>query len=326
MDAIQTEIAANLKAAWRTYCLAFASVSILVWDHVITFGREVEYFWTGDWNISRVLYLSIRYLALLASGIVDADGFMGTVHSNTPTASLGQAAQGSEAYNQLVDSWLHAGYFLVFLLILLCQAVVVLRVWYLFPRNRFIRIGSLVLYASSVIGCSVLGAREWNAVEQEFNSVTNVTVSTKFTTMWYIFFPCLMVHTLLFLCKIWRVWESKASLRDAPVMRGVLKEGAVMYCFATATLLFSVIGLSDVKNSLVYQPALLGNFAVAATVVSVCRAMLSIRSLAAAWHVDSTWLLNHAELSRVQWRRGANEGELVVEMGFSERDEDIELV
>ncbi|KAF8843570.1 hypothetical protein BDN67DRAFT_135724 [Paxillus ammoniavirescens] len=229
---------------------------------------------------------------------------------------MGQAAQGAQAYDQLTDSWLHAGYFLVFLLILLCQAVVVLRVWYLFPRNRFIRIGSLVLYASSVIGCSVLGGQEWNAVQEEFNSVTNVTVSTKLTTMWYIFFPCLVVHTLLFLCKIWRVWESKASLRDAPVMRVMLKEGAVMYCFATATLLYSVIGLSDVKNPMVYQPALLGNFAVAATVVSVCRAMLSIKSLAATWHVDSRWLLNHAELSRVQWRRGAKEGELVVEMGI----------
>lgn len=53
---------------------------------------------------------------------------------------------------------------------------------------------------------------------------------------------------------------------------------------------------------------------VGATVVSVCRAMLSIRSLAATYHVDPAWLLNHAELSRVHWRRGANEGEIYVEV------------
>lgn len=41
--------------------------------------------------------------------------------------------------------------------------------------------------------------------------------------------------------------------------------------------------------------------------------MLSIKSLASTLHVDPGWLLNHAELSRVQWRQGATEGEIVVE-------------
>lgn len=52
---------------------------------------------------------------------------------------------------------------------------------------------------------------------------------------------------------------------------------------------------------------------VALAVVSVCRAMLSIKSLAATMHVDPGWLLNHAELSRVHWRPGTREGEIVVE-------------
>lgn len=52
---------------------------------------------------------------------------------------------------------------------------------------------------------------------------------------------------------------------------------------------------------------------VAAVVVSVCRVMLSIRSVAATGHVDPEWLLNHAELSRVHWRRGTVDGEIIVE-------------
>jgi hypothetical protein len=47
--------------------------------------------------------------------------------------------------------------------------------------------------------------------------------------------------------------------------------------------------------------------------------MLSIRSLAATYHVDPAWLLNHAELSRVQWRRGASEGEIYVEVDDLDR-------
>jgi len=41
--------------------------------------------------------------------------------------------------------------------------------------------------------------------------------------------------------------------------------------------------------------------------------MLNIRSLAATYHVDPEWLLNHAELSRVHWRKGMIEGEIIVE-------------
>ena len=41
--------------------------------------------------------------------------------------------------------------------------------------------------------------------------------------------------------------------------------------------------------------------------------MLSIRSVAATTHVDPEWLLNHAELSRVHWRRGSVDGEIIVE-------------
>ena len=49
--------------------------------------------------------------------------------------------------------------------------------------------------------------------------------------------------------------------------------------------------------------------------------MLSIHSLAASLSTDSNWLLNNAELSRVRWRKGAREGELIVEI---DRDDDVE--
>jgi hypothetical protein len=53
--------------------------------------------------------------------------------------------------------------------------------------------------------------------------------------------------------------------------------------------------------------------AITTTAISVCRAMLSIKSFTVTYHVDLAWLLNHAELSRVQWRGGASEGEIFVE-------------
>ncbi|KAJ3485227.1 hypothetical protein NLI96_g5110 [Meripilus lineatus] len=42
--------------------------------------------------------------------------------------------------------------------------------------------------------------------------------------------------------------------------------------------------------------------------------MLRLQSLAAGLQLDSRWLLNNAELSRVRWRKGSHDGELIVEI------------
>ncbi|KIJ65807.1 hypothetical protein HYDPIDRAFT_109835 [Hydnomerulius pinastri MD-312] len=297
------EVVSNALAAWRTNCLAFSSVSLVLWDHVITFGQEVECFWSGEWNISRALYLTIRYLTLALAGDFHA------AHSVTPEASE------LAAYYRWMDRILYAAYIGGFVLVLLCQAAVMLRVWYMFSHNRYIRITAATFYVTGVVSSSVLGASSWHAVEQEFNSETNIAVSTKLTPEWYLFFPCITVHTLLFLCTIWRVLESVHLWGDAPMLKRILKEGTVMYILSSGALLFPIIGLSEVGDPLIYEPALLGEIGAAMMVISVCRAMLSIGSLAAMWHVKPAWLLNNAELSRVHWKRGQKDGELIVEIG-----------
>ncbi|KIJ58137.1 hypothetical protein HYDPIDRAFT_44616 [Hydnomerulius pinastri MD-312] len=93
-----------------------------------------------------------------------------------------------------------------------------------------------------------------------------------------------------------------------------MKEGMFIYAFATASLIFVTIGVL-VKDLPTRISALQANLATATTVVAICRVMLNIKSLAATAHVDPAWLLNHAELSRVYWRRGAADAEIFVEVG-----------
>ena len=57
-----------------------------------------------------------------------------------------------------------------------------------------------------------------------------------------------------------------------------------------------------------------------ATSVAVSRLILSLHSLAANLAVDPKWLLNNAELSRVRWRKGARDGELIVEVDVAEAE------
>ncbi|OAX31732.1 hypothetical protein K503DRAFT_54826 [Rhizopogon vinicolor AM-OR11-026] len=41
-----------------------ASLIVVVYDWVLTFGQEFELIWRQRWSIMSVLYLSIRYLAI----------------------------------------------------------------------------------------------------------------------------------------------------------------------------------------------------------------------------------------------------------------------
>ncbi|KAG5643302.1 hypothetical protein DXG03_001229 [Asterophora parasitica] len=65
-------------------------------------------------------------------------------------------------------------------------------------------------------------------------------------------------------------------------------------------------------------------FLLTTTSLAVSRVMLSIQSLAYKLGSDSAWLLNNVELSRVGWRRGAHEGEIIVDRFMAAYDENTE--
>lgn len=279
--------------------LTMASFTIVVYDHIITFSQEVAFFWSGPWSVSRVLYLSIRYLALLQMTLVFYGNIMPPSSSDV--------------------SWLFiTNFVLAFLVMELCQCVVTLRVWHLFYRSRFIRRLAVTILIASVAGVVTAGVAEFDAIKVAMYGLYNPsTLLANPKTLFVIYLPALVVHTAMLSLTIYRFGISSTALPRRGIVHRFLKEGMFMYAFAAGTLLYEIIALSLTKRGgdiPVYYSALGGQIAVAATVVSVCRAMLSIRSLAATYHVDPAWLLNHAELSRVQWRRGTSEGEIVVEV------------
>ncbi|KAG2125867.1 hypothetical protein BD769DRAFT_1668687 [Suillus cothurnatus] len=53
----------NDAAAWNIAQRMFVAAStFMIYDHLITIDQEVAWFWSGKWNVSRLLFFSIRYL------------------------------------------------------------------------------------------------------------------------------------------------------------------------------------------------------------------------------------------------------------------------
>ncbi|KAG6328270.1 hypothetical protein ID866_10820 [Astraeus odoratus] len=131
-----------------------------------------------------------------------------------------------------------------------------------------------------------------------------------------------MFHTIFFALKAYLFATNPAYMRRDTFSWRFMKEyiywGMMLYAFNMGSALFSVIGLRMTSTSdfPVYLVALDGDFLLAMTVISTCRAMLSLQSLAAIHDVAPSWLLNHAELSRVHWTRGNRSGEILVNVEF----------
>ncbi|KAG1775960.1 hypothetical protein EV702DRAFT_1113974 [Suillus placidus] len=284
--------------------VAVASAALIVYDHVITFDQEVDLFWTGRRDASRFFYLSVKYVPLQCNislivhlqirylGLIQA--FFKALHiGNVTLITLGAA---------------------------LCQAVIALRVWYLFARNRQIRIFAASLYIVCIGSTVALTGSLFNQIFQEMANPSFIKSPTIFAL---VYAPSFVDHSVLFALKVYRYMASDRFQRRSSLLEGFLKEGFIMYACAMGSLLYTIIALSLTNPSQldVYFTGLQGSLVVGATIVSVCHALLSIRSISATLHVDPAWLLNHAELSRVQWTKGNSEGEIFVELDGSSNTE-----
>lgn len=63
----------------------------------------------------------------------------------------------------------------------------------------------------------------------------------------------------------------------------------------------------------------------ATTSIAMSRVLFSIHSLAANIGSSSAWLLNNVELSRVKWKKGAHEGEILVDYNTIESCDSLDL-
>jgi len=292
MDAIIT--LASFAIESREFIYAFAA--LLLYDYILCITDEVEYFWTGPWSLSRFLYLSIRYMSL--------------VFALFSITALQLNMRGFHEPLLKIQ-------FYVFILPIstLCQSVITLRVWFLFSRNPVVRLFSLTLLFASAVTTLFLSMMLWKT--NHFNALHPFVRSSPMIALVYV--PSLVIHTILFALTVYRFFTSSAKMQTDSFLWRFLKEGMLMYACASVSLLLGVASLTTVDPSqlTLRAPALAGSPIQSLIIISVCRAMLSIRSLATTSHVDPEWLLNHAELSRVHWKQGCVSGEIVVEAGES---------
>ncbi|CCL98057.1 uncharacterized protein FIBRA_00051 [Fibroporia radiculosa] len=312
----------ELEAAEKTRYLAIAGLVIYMYNYFLTFDQEIEHFWSGPWSISRFLFLLNRYLPLVSMTIaVYCEHLLAAyIYDVVESAHISPGLVGPPlTYEVWVCSKaVPAAYILTYICITIVQAIIVLRIWYIYSMRRVARI--------MIVGCFVICATA-TAITISIVYSDFLTIPLKLPgfhtpgcsvppsdNMWRVFLPNIILHTILFAATTWPALRMHRCGRQSPLMNRLVRDGGVFYFFLFGASVFSTIGAAQTRDPAVMFPAIYASFLLTISTISAGRLMLSIRSLAAQLSVDSDLLLSDAELSRVRWKRGAHDGEIIVEI------------
>jgi hypothetical protein len=296
-----TEIARIVNIA----CLAW-----MVYEWFITLDQEIEHFWTGRWSMSRILFFFNRYIPLFLV-------IFGLIVFSVSNPS-----------NEFCMSAIQFSLFLEVLVLGAIQAMLILRVWYLFP-NKIVQYGMITIWAFSVTislvytGIAVTNLSILN--DSVFNFGGPGCRAARPDEFWRMFMPSLGLHTVLYILTAFKALRNRRILKEAPVLKRLLRDGGFFFFVVFVSVGFTGVGsfLRDVPQ--INIPVLFSSYLISVTSVAMTRILFSIHSLASHLGSDPGWLLSNVELQRIEWRRGATEGEIIVERYHDDDHEEDEL-
>jgi len=304
---LTTDTVAGIQGAENARIILIALFSLTVYEWMITLDDEIKYFWSGSWGMSRILFLVNRYLP-------PAISLLALVCFSLPNPSFQFCKRGIQIL--FVISIVALG---------VVQGMLVVRVWYLFSQNRSTRLAMIAAFVVTNIMSLYFAIRV--GIDLDITpTLTGLHIhgcrATRPTRFWRLYLPSLVLHTVLYCLTAFRALRNQRIFKEAPILKRLVRDGGFFYFVVFISILFTAIGSFLQQYPTINVPAIYSNFTVATTSIAASRVMLSIHSLAAKLGSDSAWLLNNIELSRVPWRRGATEGEIIVDRFARGRDDE----
>ncbi|TFK56738.1 hypothetical protein OE88DRAFT_51544 [Heliocybe sulcata] len=199
-------------------------------------------------------------------------------------------------------------------MLVVVQAAHTLRLWYLSVSCKALRwalvlnfgvflISEMIAVAYSAAACSAMA----------FPGMVDLYIAT--VVQQRVWLPAVILHAVLYAISAVRALQRRSSgtHHENMVRERIMFEGAAFFTALLGYLVFNTLGTFG--SELLSIRANFSNFVPAIISVSMSRLMLSLRSLSTSLGTEPEWLLSHLELSRVNWTRGARSGELIVELG-----------
>lgn len=125
-------------------------------------------------------------------------------------------------------------------------AILVLRIWYLFPRSTIARalvVLCLVIYIVASVTSLALTFTDLRAEKILLPGLRQSgCVAPAPRSIWHLFLPTLILHTILFLFTTVRAITSRQMLRSAPLLKRLVLEYVTMFTeFSPSVTLFDLV-------------------------------------------------------------------------------------
>ncbi|TFK32096.1 hypothetical protein BDQ12DRAFT_528131 [Crucibulum laeve] len=258
-----------LREGQQANCSHVAVLSILVYDTLLNFSREVEHIWSAKWSLPKILYIWARYYGPVHVAVTLAV----TTRLNMPAAVNVERICGGcpwvvQSHSQRSVTVL---YFLCTLLIgeFAAELYICVKIALITTKNVF----------PAPFGLPLRGC----LTEAE----------TTFTL--YAWIPCLLVATTFFLMTLWKflgspkikdIKEWRFSTRGAfsPLVMSFFRDGTIFFLLIAVTLLYSSVFVLLVKGRLqeIQIPWLISVYSFAGS-----RLILNLREVAAKGSNDA---------------------------------------
>lgn len=319
--------ASILAAALDVRYSSMAALSLLVYDYFLTLDNEIRFFWAGPWRTSRVLFLINRYSTPLSVAAL-----ITCISIEEPSAIFCY-----RAYIGLFAWW--------FTLVSVVQAILVIRVWYLFRRAPRLRRFVIMLFVATVLVSAGLlanyfkGIRPW---EMTISAVMKDGVPFRQRgcpgpgppsppPVWPFLAPSLVLHTVLYLLTTYVALTSEDMMKTA-LSRRMVRDGGLFYLVVFITSVFTICAsaLATPTGIRLRHVATLSQLPFTILSISIGRVMLSIRTLAANTPTPDDWIMEmiaHQSMGhkgagtedigmgvRTRWRQGAHQNEFFVDV------------
>ncbi|KIJ65229.1 hypothetical protein HYDPIDRAFT_111150 [Hydnomerulius pinastri MD-312] len=226
---IEEALLPQLDALMSAHYLEIACFTLLVYDYAITFGQEVQYFWRGAWTLSRILFLLNRYIPLCVM------------------TSLTVVFFGTGFSVQVCTYATRAVFFLSIVAICINQAILLLRVWYMFPYSPLLR----TIASSSFIACTLASLFLTGSNIHGLYSIQppwgpDVPIpgcsAPPASGIWKSFVPTTVVHSVLYALTVVRAAKQPWGVPRARLLMRLVREGGLVYFVAMVSAIFSAVG------------------------------------------------------------------------------------
>ncbi|PPR03802.1 hypothetical protein CVT24_007482 [Panaeolus cyanescens] len=245
-----TNVTEKIIGADAARSVTFALMALTVYEYFITLDEERELFWTGPFSVSHALFFFNRYfppIVVMCKGAVQITFLLSII-------GIGAI-----------------------------KAILLIRVWFLFPGNKAVRSFLVLAFLTSLVTTFILLYDSVNRVQilTPLKGDTSRIIGCRTKRppqFWRIYLPTLILHTCLYVMTVYQALSDAETRKRKELCKCLLRDGGMFYFIVMCSVGFTSIGSFLVGSPRINIPAIFSPIVLSTTSLATTRIMFSLRA------------------------------------------------